>query len=173
MRALAWVRIGFLFLLITGCSLPPDARESESGPHPEVAAVEGVAKTFLSALSSRDTATLSLLLTPGSMIYSVRDGEGGPVLGAVTRVAFLEGLGDEDRVFLERMWSPTVEIDGRVAMVWAPYDFYVDDDFSHCGVDVFTMLKGPEGWQVASITYNVVREGCPPSPLGPPERSDG
>jgi len=66
------------------------------------------------------------------------------------------------------MWNPTVQIQGRVAMVWTPYDFHLNGEFSHCGIDVFTMLQGAEGWQVASITYNVVREGCTPSPLGSP-----
>ena len=69
------------------------------------------------------------------------------------------------------MWDPMVQVQDRVAMVWAPYDFHLDGEFSHCGIDVFTLLKGAEGWQVTSITYNVVREGCPPSPLGSPGRS--
>jgi len=170
MRVLASVRVGFLILWISACSPPSDAHEPE--PHPEAAAVEVVASTILSALSAGDTATLSALLTPGAMIYSVREGGEGPALREVTRVAFLEGLGGEDQDFLERMWDPLVEIDGQVAMVWAPYDFYLSGEFSHCGTDVFTMLKGPGGWQVASITYNVVREGCLPSPLGPPGRSE-
>lgn len=105
------------------------------------------------------------------MIYSVREGEGGPALRAVTRAAFLESLGGEDQELLERMWDPTVQVQDPVAMVWTPYDFHLNGEFSHCGIDVFTMLNGAEGWQVTSITYNVVREECPPSPLGPPGRS--
>jgi len=89
-------------------------------------------------------------------------------LGVVSRAAFLESLGGGDQELLERMWDPTARIQGRVARVWTPYDFHLNGEFSHCGIDVFTMLRGVEGWQVASITYNVVREGCTPSPLGSP-----
>jgi hypothetical protein len=147
---------------------PLMAQEPTSDPEKEV--VE-VAQTFLSALSAADTSTLAGLLAPEAMIYSVREGSEGPALRAVTRAAFLASLGGEDQNLLERMWSPTVHVQDLVAMVWTPYDFHLNGEFSHCGIDVFTMLKGAEGWQVASITYNVVREGCPPSPLGPPGRS--
>jgi len=165
MRAFGISGLGVGILLTSLCSLPLKGQEPSVAPGEHV--VE-VAQTFLSALSAADTATLAGLLAPEAMIYSVREGGSGPSLRAVTRTAFLESLGGEDQEFLERMWDPTVQIQGRVAMVWTPYDFHVNGEFSHCGTDVFTMLQGAEGWQVASITYNVVREGCIPSPLGPP-----
>ncbi|MBT8398233.1 MAG: hypothetical protein KJN92_14770, partial [Gemmatimonadetes bacterium] len=95
----------------------------------------------------------------------------GPALATVSGGDFLASLGGEDQDLLERMWEPVVKVEGRVAMVWTPYDFHLNGEFSHCGIDVFTLVDGGEGWQVASITYNVVREGCPPSPLGSPIRS--
>jgi hypothetical protein len=127
------------------------------------------AEVFLAALSAADTAALAPMLLPGAMLYSVREGADGPSIGAVTRQDFLNSLGGDGQRFLERMWDPWVRVDGDVAMVWTPYDFHLNGELSHCGIDVFTFLKGPEGWQVASITYNVVREGCSPSPLGRPK----
>ncbi len=168
MRSSALEGLGGWIFLISIFTSPVVAQEPDPDPEKEV--VE-VANSFLSALSAADTAVLAGLLAPEAMIYSVREGSDGPALGAVTRAAFLESLGGEDQNLLERMWSPLVQVQDLVAMVWTPYDFYLNGEFSHCGIDVFTMLKGGEGWQVASITYNVVREGCPPSPLGPPRRS--
>ncbi len=160
---------GLLGLIIGLASTPmlSSAQQTAAGPAQEVV---DVATTFLAALSATDTATLAGLLIPQAMIYSVREGPDGPSLRAVTREAFLESLAREDQEFLERMWDPEVLVQGRVATVWAPYDFHLNRQFSHCGIDVFSMLEGEEGWQVASITYNVVREGCAPSPLGPPRR---
>lgn len=142
---------------------------SAQGASSDEAEVTGLATGFLAALSAGDTATLASMLLPDAMLYSIRDGESGPGVRAVSRAAFLESLGGDDQAFLERMWEPTVHVDGAVAMVWTPYDFHLNGTFSHCGTDVFTFLKGPEGWQVATITYNVVREGCAPSPLGRPK----
>jgi len=168
MRAFTLLGFAQIVFLISGVSPPLHAQEAGSSLEREVAEV---ANTFLSALSAADTATLAGLLAPEAMIYSVREGSEGPAMRSVTRAAFLESMGGEDQNLLERMWDPTVQVQNGVAMVWTPYDFHLNGEFSHCGIDVFTMLKGGGGWQVASITYNVVREGCPPSPLGPPGRS--
>ena len=127
-----------------------------------------LAHDFMEALSSRDAGTLRELLAPQAMIYSVREGEDGPVYGVRTAADFLEGIGSGSSPILERIWNPIVEVKGRVAMVWAPYDFHSGDTFSHCGIDVLTYLKLEGGWKATSITYDVVREGCAPSPLGAP-----
>ena len=41
----------------------------------------------------------------------------------------------------ERYWSPTVLIRESIAVVWAPYEFWQDGKTSHCGVDVFDLVK--------------------------------
>ena len=166
-RARCRVLPGLLSALLFGILAPPTLAAQDSTVRPEES-VADLARAFLSALSSGDTTTLSVLLAPEAMIYSVREDPAGPSIRPVSRASFLEGMGREGRVLLERMWDPTVLVQSRVAMVWTPYDFHLNGELSHCGIDVFTMLEGAEGWKVASITYNVVREGCPPSPLGPP-----
>jgi len=174
MKAFSLPGLFGLTLMVSVCSLPPPAEEPESVPDPqrpeveEIAKVTEVAEIFLASLSAADTATLSGLLAPGAGIHSVREGEAGPILRAVSREDFLEGLGAEDQHFLERMWNPTVQVQDGVAMVWTPFDFHRAGEFSHCGIDIFTLLEGSEGWQVTNISYNVIREGCTPSPLGPP-----
>jgi hypothetical protein len=53
-----------------------------------------------------------------------------------------------------------IEIHKNIAMAWVPYDFFVNDQFSHCGVDVFTYMKTRQGWKIAVIAYSVERDGC-------------
>jgi len=167
MRNLASGPAGAVFVLfLLFSNVPVLAQQPIQAPEAE-AEIAALAQRFLEALSAADTATLSGLLAPGASIHSVREGGEAP-LRVVTRQAFLESLGGEDQQLLERMWDPTVLVQDRVAVVWTPYDFHLNGSFSHCGIDVFTLLKGEEGWQVTGITYNVVREECPPSPLGSP-----
>jgi hypothetical protein len=130
--------------------------------------VRQAAETFLLALSAADAETMDALLAPGAAIYSLRQGEEGAVLGVRDRESFLSGFTGNESRFRERMWDPTVLVQDGVAMVWTPYDFWMEGEFSHCGIDIFTFLKANDGWKVTSITYNVAREGCVPSPLGPP-----
>jgi len=146
-------------------SFVPRPAVAQAGEEP---VVTQLAYHFMHALSIHDTETLSGLLAPQAMVYSVREGDSGPVYGVRTRENFLEGIGSDSREFLERIWEPVVEVSGGVAMVWAPYDFHLEGSFSHCGIDILTYLKLEGGWKVTSITYDVVREGCVPSPLGEP-----
>jgi hypothetical protein len=49
-----------------------------------------------------------------------------------------------------------------MAQVWAPYDFHLDGKFSHCGVDMFTLVQGKDGWRIAAIAYTGRKDACPP-----------
>ena len=63
-----------------------------------------------------------------------------------------------------------VRIDGPVATLWAPYDFYSSVEFSHCGTDAFQLAKTPEGWKVISVSYTAqMPPTCGTHPEGPPK----
>jgi hypothetical protein len=59
-----------------------------------------------------------------------------------------------------------VLVNDLMAVFWAPYDFYIDGEFSHCGVDVFDLIKLDGQWKLANSMYTVISSGCPKSPLG-------
>ena len=55
--------------------------------------------------------------------------------------------------FRERYWNATVLTNGQIASVWAPYDFYLNEEFSHCGVDLFYLVKEDAQWKIAHFGY--------------------
>ena len=65
----------------------------------------------------------------------------------------LAGLKDIDDGFRERYWDATVLTDGNIASVWAPYDFFRNGKFSHCGVDLFYLVKESKEWKIAHFGY--------------------
>jgi hypothetical protein len=70
---------------------------------------------------------------------------------------------------VERGFDPEVMLSGHLAMVWLPYDLYVDGAWSHCGVDVFTLFRTAEGWRIAAVPYSIEQPpACRPHPDGPP-----
>lgn len=148
--------------LLTACA--DVAPEPEYVPHPEEAAVIEAAQAALTAISNEDTTLLRNIMTDDATFYAVT----GDDQIAVSDVDFMNARFTAGPDFYERMWDPEVKINGRLAMVWTPYDFYLDRNFSHCGVDIFHLAKMPGGWKVMSIAFNRQTEGCPPSPLGPP-----
>lgn len=136
----------------------------------DTAAVVAAAQRVLDGINARDTSIARASLVPGTQFVSWR---GDTTAVARVRVqvdsSFVRLLGDpKTPPLLERIWNPTVLIRGTMATVWAPYDFHIAGKFSHCGVDVFQLVRLAEGWKVAALSYTVEPTGCAPSPLGPP-----
>jgi hypothetical protein len=149
-----------LFAALCVLALSANARAQSDS-----AAVIAVAQRLLDAINQRDMTAASGVLAPGAQFMSTRAG------GAPRRQSdssFVHSLVMTNGRYLERMWSPVVRVKGAIADVWAPYDFHIGGKFSHCGIDTFTLLKGPNGWRIASVVYTVESTGCAPSPLGPP-----
>lgn len=70
---------------------------------------------------------------------------------------------------VERGFDAEVRVAGPVANVWLPYDFYIDGALSHCGVDVFTLLRTELGWRIAGLTFTRSQPPeCALHPEGPP-----
>jgi hypothetical protein len=134
------------------------------------AAVIRVAEASLRALGDRSVEAMRAVLLPGAQFVAVLQPPAGVPSRARLSVdtAVYASLRMEQTPMLERMWAPVVRLSGRVATVTAPYDFHRDGKFTHCGVDVFTLVKVGETWKISAITYTVQATGCAPSPLGPP-----
>jgi hypothetical protein len=60
----------------------------------------------------------------------------------------------------EQIFNPKISVDDSMAIVWAPYKFFLGDKFSHCGVNVFTLIKISSGWKITSITDTRRKERC-------------
>lgn len=50
--------------------------------------------------------------------------------------------------FEEKILSYNIQIDGTMAHVWAPYEFYLNDKLSHTGVNTFTLFKEKNSWKI-------------------------
>jgi hypothetical protein len=50
--------------------------------------------------------------------------------------------------FQEKILSYNIQIDGVMAHVWAPYEFYLNDKLSHSGVNTFTLFKEKDSWKI-------------------------
>ncbi|MSU23068.1 MAG: hypothetical protein EXS32_04510 [Opitutus sp.] len=77
-------------------------------------------------------------------------------------------LAESKDLWLERMWTPTVHLDGRLAVVWTRYDFHLNGKMSHNGSDCFTLLKTDQGWKIASAAYSIEPGSRTENPAGPP-----
>ena len=152
---------GTLLMATVSCTAPA---ADVDAPHPQEAAVIAAAERALTAITNEDTLLLRNSMTENATFYAVA-GDNGVSFSTVDQMNARFVSGPD---FLERMWDPQVSISGRLAMVWTPYDFYLGQEFSHCGIDVFHLADIDGDWKVMSISFTRETENCPPSPLGPP-----
>ena len=74
---------------------------------------------------------------------------------------FLRAVGTaHTEVWNEEYWNLKIQIDGDFASAWCDYAFYLDDNFSHCGVDAFHFHKQGDGWKIFHLADTRRKDGC-------------
>ena len=126
-------------------------------------AVLQVVQTFFDTMTARDVERAREILVPQGRFHAMRSGSEPRSL---SNEEYLAQLQASKQTMRERIWNPEVRVHGSIAAVWAPYDFWIDGKFSHCGVDAFDLIKTDKGWKLAGGTYTIESK-CEPSPLGP------
>lgn len=118
-----------------------------------------VVHKFFHALETQDTVAFREMFLEGAKNFAVRDLKDSIVVRGISVKDFRFRPG---QIIKERMREATTEvkIHNNIAMVWAPYDLWVSEKFSHCGVDIFTLIKSSDGWKIASVSYTIDLEGC-------------
>jgi hypothetical protein len=117
-------------------------------------------------MSARDVEGARAILQPQGRFHAMRMRDGKPDVRAFSNEEYFADLKASTRKMRERMWNPDVRIHGLIATVTTPYDFWIDGKFSHCGIDVFELIKTEDGWKIAGGVYTL-ETNCAPSPLGP------
>ena len=129
-----------------------------------------VADEFFAALGNRDKQALEAITVPGSLNISTSLSSNGEIrLSSLGHEELIAALSRPGTTAIERYWDATVLVQGSIAVFWAPYDFYVDGEFSHCGIDSFQLIKQEGNWLLSNLSWTREFENCPESPLGPIE----
>nr|WP_294851682.1 nuclear transport factor 2 family protein [uncultured Sphingomonas sp.] len=63
--------------------------------------------------------------------------------------------------FKERITNPAIEIDGDVALVWAPFTIDMGGKIVACGYDHFDMVRENGAWKILNVTFSGRTTGCP------------
>jgi hypothetical protein len=114
-------------------------------------------------MRKNDTTLIRQVLHPSCFLKSIgKNKEGVVKLQEDAIIDWLKSVGTkrEGIILDERLTAYDIKIDGEMAMAWTPYEFYVNDKFNHCGVDLFTMMKTDKGWKIVGIVDTRRKENC-------------
>jgi hypothetical protein len=160
-----------LLLGATFCSSLPNSLHAQT-PTPTERTVMAVVDSAMTFIQSGDMARLSDLMTPEAQVYASSTRDGAPGFRLRT-AASQRALGQRPPI-IERGFDADLRVAGTIAVVWLPYDLYVDNKWSHCGVDVFTLVQVATSWRIANLTYSVEQPpACRVNPSGPAAGTTG
>ena len=167
-------------LICTACGATDGGEDAASTPMQamEVAAhvptaaeradILEVLQAFFDGLAG-DPELIANAVEPNIVMRSTDARSGTTVFGSSTLAGLLQRVETGEVVMTERMWDAEVRVAGALATVWTPYDFYIGSEFSHCGIDVATLMRGDGGWKIINLNWTRdVPPNCPLHPDGPP-----
>lgn len=68
-----------------------------------------------------------------------------------------------DQKWNERLLDYSIQVDDTMANVWTPYEFWLNGDFSHCGVNSFQLFNDNGQWKIIYLIGTRRRSVCNPS----------
>jgi len=129
----------------------------------ETEQVKKVIEDLFIGMKQGDSSLVSSLFRKDvRMLTSYTSPEGQPLLKEGSLQDFLIAIGTpHPNVWNEKIWNTEIQIDDNLAQVWTDYAFYVDDKFSHCGVDAFQLAKENDGqWKIVHLIDTRRKSPC-------------
>lgn len=163
------VRLSVRAAFIVGLAAVPLQAQGLTRPGasltPTQRAVLAVVDSAMTFIQSGEMIRLSDVMTPEAQIYATSARDGAPTYRM--RTAPQQRATGSRAPIIERGYDAEVRVAGTMAVVWMPYDLYVDRKWSHCGVDVFTLMQDGSAWRIVNLSYTVEQPpACAVHPSG-------
>lgn len=144
----------FLLGILTFCSLAAGAQTAEDS-------VKQTIRNMFDGMRTSDSALLSAAFAPGALLQSVDTRHGVSVVTEPIADFVAAVSRPHEKVYDERITYDVVRVDGDLAIAWTPYKFYVGEQFSHCGVNSFQLVRLGGAWKIQYIIDTRRRMACP------------
>jgi len=120
-----------------------------------------ITKLFISMKASDEQAVLSCFADQAIMQSIIKDKEGKNSVKSDGVAGFAAFVGKQPQGAAdERIVVETVKIDGDLALVWTPYQFFYNGKFSHCGVNAFGLIKVNGAWKIHYLIDTRRKDNC-------------
>lgn len=116
--------------------------------------VQKTIEIFFEGFHQKDTVKIQSVCSTTIILQSISESAAkGNKLSDETANKFYKSIASipSSIKFQEKILSYNIQIDGSMAHVWAPYEFYLNDKLSHSGVNTFTLFKEKDIWKIIYI----------------------
>jgi hypothetical protein len=115
--------------------------------------IQQTIETFFEAFHQRDSIKLQSVCSKDLVLHSISESGNGTKFSIEKSSNFYKSIATipVTMKFEEKILSYNIQVDGAMAHVWTPYEFYVNGKLSHSGVNSFQLFKENEVWKVVYI----------------------
>jgi len=144
----------FFVMLITGNIIAQNSAEDD---------IKKTVETFFDGFHKGDTTLMkSIMMEKFTMQTAYKNKEGSDVLVTEESSTLINAIANrpKDQKWDERLLDFNIQVDGNMANAWTTYEFWFNDDFSHCGVNSFQLFHDNGQWKIIYLIDTRRAKGC-------------
>ena len=115
--------------------------------------VKQVVVTFFKGFHAKDSITIKSVCADKMILQSISESSKGTQLKNDSAQDFFRSIATIPNTILfeEKLLDYSIQVDGAMAHVWTPYEFYLNNKLSHKGVNAFTLFKDNGLWKIVYL----------------------
>lgn len=151
---------GFLLLLMLTFGFFTGRADAQSAED----SIKATINTLFAAMKNGNGVAFKNVFSDSAILQTISRNKEGKLLvrtDNVGEVASFVGKLKKDSAD-ERISFETIKIDGPLAVVWTPYNFFYNGSFSHCGINSFQLVRFEGVWKIQYLIDTRRKAGCQP-----------
>ncbi len=149
--------------ILTIVLIPFSLFSQESDINNDTKEVESVIHKLFNGMKNSDSVAVnSIFYSNASMRTSfVNKTTGKKIVHSGNLDDFLKAVGTpKEDIWDERISNLVIHVDDNLAQAWMNYSFYLNDTFSHCGVNSIQLIRDETGWKISDIADTRRKSNC-------------
>lgn len=125
--------------------------------------VKQVIETFFDGFHKQDSTIIKATVADGIVLQTTgRSPEGKTLFRTEEFSKFLKSIASipESTKFEEKLTSFSIQVDRTMANAWVGYEFWLDGEFSHCGINSFQLVNFDGEWKIIYLIDTRGKAGC-------------
>ena len=125
--------------------------------------VKQVIEAFFDGFHKQDSAAMKSLVTDGVVLQTTARNKQGKTLFKTEKfeklISSITSIPDSIS-FQEKLTSFSIQVDRTMANAWVGYEFWLNGEFSHCGINSFQLINFDGEWKIIYLIDTRGRAGC-------------
>ena len=129
----------------------------------EEIAVKKVVEDFFEAIHAQDSLRMKKVVAPNVLLQTTGRSKEGKTIFKTEKIeklySTIASIPDSVQ-FQEKLTSWAIQVDRTMANAWVGYEFWINREFLHCGINSFQMVNFDGKWKIVYLIDTRGRVGC-------------